>query len=662
MSNLLDTSEDTRELQARCRMLYSSVFIIFLIFFIRLWFLQVISGTELRLFSEKNISKKTVVAAPRGIFFDRDGQVLVDNLPGSEATITPQYLQTPEATYQAIAQVLKISPQQIAIDVQKSKKKNGPFEAVKVAENLTLEQIFQLRLLQIDHPGLNINEIILRSYPLKENGAQLFGFVGEVTKSQIPVLNKKYKDIRFKQGDRIGKRGLEKYLDEEIRGRDGVQHFGVDARGRGAEFMSSDLLDSIKKFNANPVAGHNVQLTIDRDIQAAAEKAFSGAGRIGGLVAMKTNGEVLAWVSSPSFDPNSFSFGVSPQIWSQLINDSFNPLTDKVIQYHAAPGSTFKAIVALAALSEKVASPYTTHFCPGSIKFGTRPYHCASRGGHGTVNMYQAIERSCNIYFYKLAMAMDIDTIAKYAFALGLGKPTGIDLNGEIPGHIPTKKWKEDTIGEPWQAGENLSNAIGQGFMLTTPLQMASAYAAIANEGLLYRPFIVKKIFDTQNNIIKEFFPTLIRDSSQKDGPAQITKENFKHVKKGLWMVANGDSGTAHFWKLPGVEFAGKTGTGQLFNFASVDQVYSKCEAKPIKQRNHGWFVSYAPANNPEIVIAALAEHSCHGNTGAVPVARDIYQAYFQKYHPEMLKVNIKGAKAAVIKPPAPEIPTEVED
>ncbi len=635
--NLMESSEETRDLQPRFKFLYISVGFTFLIFFGRLWFLQVISGTELRFFSERNISKKTTIPAPRGIVFDRNGQVIVDNLPGSEATIVPQYLNNQDVTIQEVAQALKIPAAEIISDINKSKRKNGPFEAVRIKENLTLEDVFRLKLLRIEHPGLNINEVILRNYPLKENGAQLFGFVGEVSKTQIPVLNKKYKDLKFKQGDRIGKRGLEKYLDEEIRGRDGVQYFGVDARGRGAEFLSEDLLESIRRFNAKPVQGRNVQLTIDKDVQEAAYKAFAGTGRIGGLVAMKLNGEVLAWVSSPSFDPNNFSSGISPQVWSQLINDPYNPLTDKVIQYHAAPGSTFKAIVALAALQEKVITPNTTHFCPGNMKLGTRIYHCGSKGGHGNMNLMQALERSCNIYFFKLGMALGIDKMAQYAMALGLGKRTGIDLNGEIPGHIPTKQWKEEVIGEPWQPGENLSNAIGQGFVLATPLQMALAYSGIANEGMLYRPFLVKKIFDNQNNVIKEFYPTLLRDLTQKDSPALVDKGIFHLVKRGLWQVANGEFGTAKWWKIPGVEISGKTGTGQLFTF-SPDQVYADCSQKPMNQRHHGWFVGFAPSQHPEIVVAVLAEHSCHGSTGAAPVVRDVMKAYFEKYHPEMLK------------------------
>ncbi|MDZ4662261.1 MAG: penicillin-binding protein 2 [Pseudomonadota bacterium] len=646
-AHYVDSAEETREYQQRYWFLYVIVVFFFVIFCLRLWYLQIMRGGELRFVSEKNVSKKTTIAAPRGLFYDRDSRVLVENLIGTEAAIVPQYLQDSEKTIEAVALTLKLNPTQISNEINKSRRKNGAFQPVKIKENLSLEEVFKLRLMRIDHPALTIREVILRSYPLKENSAQLLGFVGEITKNQIPVLNKKYRDLKFRQGDQIGKRGLERFRDEEIRGKDGVQHFGVDARGRGAETLSQELLESIKKFNAQPLQGKNLYLTIDKDIQETAFSSFVGQKRIGGLVAMKNNGEVLAWVSSPSFDPNNFSSGMSSEFWAQLINDPYNPLTDKVIQYHSAPGSTFKTILALAGLQEKKISPWKTEYCTGSMRMGTRPYHCASKTGHGTVNMFQAIERSCNIYFFKLGILLGIDKIAEYAFALGLGKKTGIDLFGEIAGHVPTEAWKKSAIGEEWQLGETLSNSIGQGFVLSTPIQMAMAYATIANEGPMYRPFIVKKITDYQNHTIQEFQPTLISDLSVKqDNQLFIDKETFKTVKKGLWQVANGENGTARWWKIPGVEISGKTGTGQLYSFASSEAAYADCASKPLNQRHHGWFIGYAPPVNPEITVAILAEHSCHGSTGAAPIVRDVIKAYFEKYHPEMLKVAKPVAKA----------------
>lgn len=664
-SHFVDSTEETRDYQHRYRFLYVIVVFFFVIFCLRLWYLQIMRGGELRFVSEKNVSKKTTILAPRGLFYDRDNRLLVENLIGTEAAIVPQYLQEGTPTVEAVAQILKLNATQISNEINKSRRKNGAFQPVKIKENLSLEEVYKLRLLRIEHPALNINEVILRSYPLKDNSAQLLGFVGEVTASQIPVLNKKYNNLKFKLGDQIGKRGLERFRDEEIRGKDGVQHFGVDARGRGAEALSQDLLESIKKFNAQPVQGENLHLTIDKDIQEAAYNAFVGQKRIGGLVAMKNNGEVLAWVSSPSFDPNNFSYGMSSEFWTQLINDPYNPLTDKVIQYHAAPGSTFKAILALAGIQEKKISPWKTEYCPGFMKLGTRQYHCASKTGHGTVNLFQAIERSCNIYFYKLGLALGIDKIAEYSLALGLGKKTGIDLFGEITGHIPTEAWKKSAIGEEWQIGETLSNSIGQGFVLSTPIQIATAYAAIANEGPMYRPFIVKKITDFRNRTIQEFQPTLVTDLSQKrDNQLFIDKETFKTIKKGLWQVSNGDNGTARWWKIPGVEISGKTGTGQLYSFASSEAAYADCASKPLNQRHHGWFVGFAPPINPEITVAILAEHSCHGSTGAAPVARDVIKAYFEKYHPDMLK-NAKPVNkptAAVVKDPAQVIPEAVTE
>ncbi|MGE3974812.1 MAG: penicillin-binding transpeptidase domain-containing protein, partial [Bdellovibrionales bacterium] len=344
-----------------------------------------------------------------------------------------------------------------------------------------------------------------------------------------------------------------------------------------------------------------------------------------------------------------FSKGITAKLWSDLASDPFQILRNKVIQTHTPPGSTSKAVVALAALQEKLITPRTTFFCRGALKFGRRNYHCHIKYGHGDVNVYQALEQSCDVFFYRIGIALGIDKIAKYSSALGIGRKTLVNLIGEVPGLMPTTEWKKKAIGEEWQPGENLSNAIGQGFVLTSPLQMAVAFGAIGTDGKVFRPHVVKKIMDTEDRVIKEFAPELLRDLSQPqpDG-SQIDFKNFEIVKKGLHLVVNGEKGTAKWWKVPGIEAAGKTGTVQLFSL-SADQVFAKCENRPLRQRHNGWYIAYAPADKPQIVVSVLAEHSCHGSTGAAPIARDIFRAYFQKYHPEMLKDDKKAPKAAMI-------------
>ena len=641
---LANSEEEVKEFTPRFRLLYVTVGLVSLIIISRLWFLQIVQGTELRKFSEKNRVKETKIPAPRGLILDREGRILVDNLPGFEASITPQYASKLEETAAAVGPILKLDPAKIVAEVKKSRFRNGPFRPVRLKDNLTMDEVYYLKLLRWDQPGLNINESIVRHYPLNSSSSQLLGYVAEISKEQIERQRKRG-DFAFEQGDIIGKAGLEEVWDGDVRGEDGMSFVEVDARGREA---ATDTPTFLGFQQQEAIPGHNLVLTIDRDIQEAAYKAMqrtdAAGNRIGGVMVMKANGEILAWVNTPSYDPNEFATGISTQIWSKLVNDPFKPLRNKLIQDHFSPGSTFKPFVALAALQEKVITPTTIVNSPATLKFGRRLYHDHTKTGHGNITVYDAIERSANIFFYKMGIALGIDRIANYAKLFGLGSRTGIELNNEVPGLIPTSEWKLKTLGEEWQPGENLSNAIGQGFILTTALQMAVGYNAIGLEGLVYKPFIVQKIVSHDNQVIKEFGSHLVRDISTPttDGKPYIDKKYFKVVKEAMRRVANGDRGTARFWKIPGVEMAGKTGTSQVMSFAA-DQIHYKCENRPLHQRHHGWFVAFAPAEKPEITIAVLAEHACHGNTGGVPVARDIALAYFQKYHPDMLKVDSKN-------------------
>lgn len=658
MSDFVHNPEEAREYLSRYKIFYITISIVITLFTIRLWYLQIIKGTELREFSEKNRIKQNKIAAPRGLMLDRDGKVLVENLPGFEAVIYPQYVQDIQTVSQNTGSILGLEPAKIIQKIQKSRKQNGPFFPVRIKENLNREEVLRLKRIRLDNPGLEIQESIVRSYPLRDNGAQLFGYVGEISKKNIPNLNKKYKGVMtFAQGDIIGQSGLEETLEEYIRGIDGIKFIQVDAHGRETFIQTPNIYGQEIK-DQDPINGKNVVLTIDRDIQEAAHKSFADLQRIGAIIAVRTNGEVLAWVSSPSFDPNEFSTGISPQIWSKLINDPFKPLRNKVIQDHTAPGSTFKPYMALAALQEKVITDKTIVHAPGVFQFGRRPYHDSIRGGHGNITVYEAIERSSNVFFFKMGIALNIDKMYNYISLFGLGKKTGIELPREVPGIMPNANWKKQKVGEEWQPGENLSTAIGQGFVITTPIQMAMGYNTIALEGKLYKPFVIKKVLDTDGKVIKETQPELVRDLTQTQANGvSISKENFKIVKEAMRRVANGDRGTAKWWKIPGVQMAGKTGTSQVMNF-SADKIYSKCENNPIYMRHHGWYVAFAPYENPEITVAVLAEHSCHGNTGAAPVVRDIVLAYMKKYHPDVIEAGIKNKKAQVV-PQTPIVPSE---
>lgn len=642
MSDYVNNPDEAKEYLPRYRLFYVAIACAVLLFSSRLWYLQIITGNELREFSEKNRIKQNKISAPRGLMLDRNGKVLVENLPGFEAILSPQYIENLENLSGAVGPILNVEPEKIVQKVQKSRKQNGPFAQVRLKDNLSREEVFRLKRIRLETPGLEIRESILRYYPLKENGAQLFGYVSEISKRQIPLLNDVYKDIfQFEQGDIIGKSGLEETLERDIRGKDGLSFIQVDAHGRETVTATPNIYGQEIR-DQEPIHGNNSVLTIDRDVQEAAYKSMIDNQRIGAAFAMKTNGEVLAWVNTPSFDPNEFSTGISGQTWSKLVNDPFKPLRNKIIQDHASPGSTFKPFVALAALQEKVVGPNTLVAAPGVFMFGRRPYHDSNRAGYGSISIYEAIERSSNVFFFKMGIALGVDKMFAYINPMGIGQKTGIELAREVAGNMPNSEWKKAAIGEEWQAGENLSTAIGQGFVNATPIQMAVAYNAIGTEGKVVKPFIIRKIIDQEGKVLKENFPQVVRDmtETQKTG-VKISTATFKVVKEGMRRVANGDRGTARFWKVPGVPMAGKTGTAQVMNF-SADQIYASCTARPIHMRHHGWFVAWAPAENPEITVAVLAEHSCHGNTGAAPIVRDIVLAYFQKYHPDVIEAGQK--------------------
>lgn len=662
-TNYLANAEEAKEYSHRYRWVYGAIIATFIVFALRLWQLQILNGAELRQFSEQNSIKETKILAPRGIVYDRNGEILVENLPGFEATLSPQYVTNLEKTAEAVGEALKIPPAKIVADVKRSRMINGPFRPVRIKENLQHEEIFKLELLKLEYSGLDIKEAVLRYYPLTGNGSQLFGYVSEISKRQLEILSRKLGDKnKFQQGDIIGKSGVEEYLDSTLRGKDGVSVKQVDSRGREAATDNPDLLGMVNGIqDAEP--GNNVILTIDKDIQEAAFKAFGDNGRIGGAIAMKTNGEILAWVNAPSFDPNEFSRGINAAMWSNLVNDPDKPLRNKAIQDHNSPGSTFKPLIAVAALSEKVITPQTVVACPGMMKFGNRSYHDTIKGGHGNLVVTQAIEQSANIFFYKMGIALGIDKMYKYCDALGIGRKTGVDMNGEVAGLMPSAPWKKETLGEEWQPGENLSVAIGQGFVLTTPLQMAVAYNTIGTEGQVVKPMLIKKILNSSNKVEKEFQPTVLRDLTNPDGDVYIDKKVFQTVKEGLRLVVNGEHGTARRSKLKYIEMAGKTGTSQVMSF-SADQIYVNCESRPKSQRHHGWFIGYAPADKPEIVFGVLTEHSCHG-ANAAPIAKEIVHSWVAKYHPDWLDRDLtkKGGEIRrVSSPPAATTPAVVPD
>lgn len=641
MSDYINNPDEAKEFQYRYRSISVFIIITFLVFSVRLMWLQIFQGNELRQFSENNRIKQNKITAPRGLILDREGKTLVENLPGFEAIVSPQYVENLKELSQTIGPILDLESEKIIDKFKRSKRVNGPFATIRIKDNLSREEVFRLKRIRLDTPGLEIRESIIRHYPLKENGAQIFGYVGEISKNEISKLNVKYKNsLNFEQGDIIGKSGLEENLESQIRGKDGISFVQVDAHGRKTITEIPNIYGE-QIIDLDPVHGNSAILTIDRDIQEAAHTSFTKHNRIGAIVAMKSNGEVLAWLNSPSYDPNFFATEISPKIWSKLTSDPFKPLRNKVIQDHFWPGSTFKPLVAAAALQEKIITDKTVLYAPGKLYFGNRWFHNHNKNGEGHITVYDAIERSSNVFFYQLGIKLGVDKMYNYISLLGLGSQTQIEMDREAPGRLPNSAWKKSLRGEEWQPGENLTLAIGQGYVMTTPMQLAVAYNTIATEGKVVKPFIIKKVVNHDGNILVEKTPEIVRDITltQPNG-YKIDTETFKIVKESMWRVANGAHGTGRGFKIPGVQLAGKTGTAQVMGFAA-DQIYKSCESRPIQMRHHGWYVAWAPWDKPEITVAVLAQHSCSSHA-AIPIVRDIIEAYFKKYHPDVVAEALK--------------------
>lgn len=640
----LGQEEQLREFQDRFRFAYVALFIGLGLLASRLVFLQILQGDKMRQDSENNRIKRVKIAAPRGMIFDRNRTLLVDNRPAFDLEITPQYLKQSTQSQEVLvrlSKLIKMKVEDIEAILQKARGQPS-FMPVKIKTDLTRDEVAEVKSWQIEMPGVEVREEIKRTNVHGDIASHLLGYIGEVNSTELPVVNKGAN--KYKLGDNIGKFGLEQKLEPVLRGIDGEDLKEVDALGRIKLERGKGLLSGIEDKPGVP--GKNLILTIDQDLQEAATKAFGD--KIGSAVAIDPrSGEILSMISRPSFDPTEFSRGISAALWNKIRNDPNHPLRDKTIQDHYSPGSTFKIATAVAGLEEGVIDANSTFNCAGNMRVGNRTYHCWSRGGHGNVNVVSAITHSCDVFFYKLALKLkSVDDIAKWATHLGLGRRTGISLAREVPGLIPTEEWKQKRFNQVWNTGETLSVAIGQSFVLTTALQLANMYAAISNGGSLWRPYIVKEIESYEGHVIQEFKPEIM-------DKAELHPRTVELVKQGLWGVTNSPGGTAFAHRLPGMDFIGKTGTVQVMRMSS-EKLYGKCETWKFQERHHGIFVGFAPVKNPVIAVAVIAEHACHGGSGAAPIARAVVKTYLEKYFPEMYSEQAIAARFKALGLPLP--------
>jgi penicillin-binding protein 2 len=496
-------------------------------------------------------------------------------------------------------------------------KGSPPSHPLTVKADITRQDLAMVETRRLDLPGVMVDVVIRRNYPYGNLASHLIGYLGEINQEEL----EQEEFINHKIGYLIGKYGIEQKFEFDLMGENGGRQLEVNALGRKIRVLE----------NLEPNPGNNLFLTLDLELQKAAEEAM--AGKSGTLVAMDPqSGDILALVSKPDFDPNLFARGISPENWKSLIENPAHPLQNRAVQGQYPPGSVFKIITAIAGLEEKLITPETVFHCSGALPFGDREYQCWKKEGHGGISLQRAIVESCDVYFYQLGLRLGVDRIAKYALAMGLGRVTGFPLGQEKPGLVPTSAWKMRRFGTSWQAGENLSTAIGQGYNLVTPLQIATTLSAVANGGKLYQPRIVQLIKTPQGEIIREF-PTLL--SKQ----LHISPETLEFIREALWGVVNSPSGTGSKARIEGFDVAGKTGTAQL-----IQRREGRTEPFSPELEDHAWFVCFAPARQPQITVVALIEHGGHGGAAAAPVARKVLETYYRRMkgiHPSQLAMTL---------------------
>ena len=571
----------------------------------RLGYLQIIKGSEFKKKSENNSIRFRQIKPLRGLIMDRNGVVLVDNRPSFDVLYVPTKNKGNDLSVEKLKELYKSRLLDFSYDpsaIEDAKL----YLPIKLEKNVSMEKVALVETNALNLPGIYIDVSPVRLYLDGEILAPVIGYTGEISKEDIEKSNDKYA-----YGDVLGKHGLEKFFDAYIRGRRGAELVEVNVHGK--EIKNLGKID--------PASGYNMVLTIDSDLQKAAWQALEG--RAGSAVVLDTrDGSVLAMVSSPSFDPNLFNSGISNEQWNELQNNPFAPLSNKAISGQYPPGSTYKLIVAAAALEEGIITPDTKVLCKGSFTLGNRTYRCWNKHGHGYVDLHKAIVESCDVYFYTVGKMLGVDTIAKYARLFGLGEVAGIDLPGEKSGLVPTKDWKLKKKKTAWQMGETISISIGQGFNLLTPLQLANAFSAFANGGTLWRPYLVKYIESTDGKIYKEFLP-------EKKGELKLSPKTVEILNSALWGVVNEPGGTGHDASLPGMDVCGKTGTSQVLGLPA-DEKARRARRLSAFQKDHALFACFAPLKNPEIAVAVILENAGGGGAVAAPVARRILSAYFE--------------------------------
>ena len=624
--------DDRRHLGNRLGVLQGTIAVAFALLAIGFWVFQVAQHNKFEEMAENNHMRQLPLPAPRGVLFDRHGTILVENQYTYNIALVREQSKNLDETLRVLAMATGVDEAQLRETVNRQRKEPS-YRPIVLIENATRAQLIAFSARKYELPGIIREEVPTRKYPAEDMAAHLFGYVGEVSEAQLTRPD--YQGIE--SGAKVGQAGVEQAYNRLLMGKDGAREVVVNSLGR-----------EIEEANKRPPSeGRRLQLTIDADIQRATEEGFRHFGYNGGAVILDPRtGEVLSLVSLPAYDPNSFAVGLDLATWRSLNTDKLKPLQNRVLQGRYSPGSTFKIATAIAALEEGVVTPETTVFCPGGANFYGRFFKCWQAGGHGTVNMRTALEKSCNTYFYTVGNMLGVDRIHKWASLLGLGERSGIDLPNELKGLVPSTEWKQREMKEKWYAGETISVSIGQGAVSVTPLSMAVMMMVVANGGTRFTPHVLKAVDEGEG--LKPV------PAPPPQSMVKMKQSTIDAVHDGLWLVVNG-AGTGGRGKIAGYNVAGKTGTSQIVS----NQGKAAVARTGMDVRDHGWFVFFAPHDKPEIAGVIFAEHAEHGYLGA-PIAKYAMETYFAKKEGRPLPTLQKAPTPAIVATAAGAAPGQV--
>ncbi len=607
-------------LRSRLRAVGGLILLGFCLLLLRAWHLQVVQGPNFLHLSEQNRLRHHQVKSLRGKIVDRDGHIIATNRPAYTLMAIPTDLPSPDAVLESLRQ-LEITLEDVKHQIIRLRASPKP---IILQEDMPRDRMAYFIEHQMEFPGFFLEVTPLRSYPHGKLAAHLLGYMGQITEAQ----RQRQPDRPYAIDTLVGHDGSEHQYEDLLRGTAGIRQVEVDTFGRETQQLGIQP----------PTPGVNLVLTLDVTLQQLAEQLLES--HTGSIVALDPrNGQLLASASNPTFDPSLFATRLSPTTWTELKTHPKKPLHNRVIQGQYPPGSIFKIITALAALEEGLTTPETQICCKGHYTYGRRTYRDWKHSGHGCVDLYQALAQSCDVYFYKMGEVIGVDRLATYARDFGLGQITGIGIGTEQPGLIPSKQWKRQARGAPWYGGETLSVAIGQGYTLTTPLQVANLIATLANGGTLYRPYVMLAQQQTAGAEFQHLPPTTIRHLT-------VQPHHLDLIKHGLWGVVNDPKGTGRQAQHDRIQIAGKTATVQVVSLPDGEHGPAGQALWPEHQRDHAWFAAYAPVEEPRIVVVVMIEHAGKGGSHFAALSKQLIQTYLEHnlvsahtppHHPESI-------------------------